>query len=201
MLFSLALLAVACSANSSVTSTDAAPGISVDVLPSATDALKVADLASDPAVDAPPTHCNPGKSLLPFDMSTECSGGFCICRTYQPDGGTLTQLTGWDVYTSVISRKLPEPMKAGQPYTFSIALSNRNYTGDLELWGSDSECGPGLERLYSAPFDSRTYCTEVHPSGDYPYVLFVRQFTGKGGASSAAQNYAQFYACPTGSCP
>src|SRR5258705_13338359 len=77
------------------------------------------------AVDAPPSPaCSPGTRLDPYDKSIECSGGLCICRTYAPDGGLLMPVPEVGVArTDVISFQLPEPMKAGQAYAFSVTLA------------------------------------------------------------------------------
>jgi len=156
----------------------------------------------DSAMPAQPSkNCSPGQKLNPFDRSIDCSGGFCICYMYAPDGGALTSLQGQDQLTDVISMKLPEPMKAGQPYAFSVMMTNYMYTGDVEFWGANDECGDGLEKLYTEPFDSKTYCATVHPTHDYTYVLFVRQQTGIASGTSASQGWDDFYACPSGTCP
>jgi hypothetical protein len=151
--------------------------------------------------DGPWLGCSPGEKLNPFDRSVECRDGFCICRTYAPDGGTLIPLMGRNMGTSVISMRLPQPMRAGQPYSFAVMLTNSNYTGDVELWGANSECGAGLERLVSEPFASKVYCAEVVPAQDYTHVFFVRQYTGIADGSFAGQFWDNFIACPNGSCP
>jgi hypothetical protein len=153
--------------------------------------------SADAGADADP-GCSPGTVFPSF--GGECANGRCICRTYAPDGGTLIPLMGTNMRTDVISYLLPQPMRAGQAYTFSAGLSVSNFTGNLEIWGSNAECGPGLERLFSEPFASKVYCVQVNPTQDYDYVLIVEQFTGRNGSTAALSRY-DTRACPAGSCP
>jgi hypothetical protein len=128
--------------------------------------------------------------------------GRCICRDYNPDGGALVPISGGtSAGTGIISYQLPQPMKAGQPYTFSFTYANSNFTGDLELWGTNAECGPGLEKLATEPLVSKVVCATVHPAADYPYLLFVENHTGKGNALTAASSMSGLTACPTATCP
>ena len=197
----LGTLAVTGCSSTSATATD----LGADARTRVVDASKPNVDASKPGHDAKePARslaCSPGQKLNPLDRGIDCSGGFCICRGYTPDAGTLVPLQGADQLTDVISMKLVEPMKAGQRYSFSVSLANTGYTGDVELWGANAECGAGLEKLYTEPFASKVYCAEVHPAGDYTYVLFVRQRTGLGSGSFSAQTFDDFVACPTGQCP
>ncbi len=100
----------------------------------------------------------------------------------------------------ITSFRLPVPMTAGQTYSLSVTVANHNYYGEIEFWGTDSTCGPGLERLYVAPVEAKVYCADVVPSQSYPYVLLVQRLHWDGGgfASGSARNVL---ACPTGRCP
>ena len=146
--------------------------------------------------------CSPGELLEPtFFNGDICQGPRCVCPDYAPDGGTLVYVNTVTESTSVISYQLPQPMKAGQPYVFSLNHSNSNFTGDLQLWGTDSSCGPGLEMLWTEPVTSKIFCVTMHPTADHSYILFVTHHTGKGDASSAASNTTGQTACPTATCP
>ena len=187
--------AAACGGGSKGSASDAASGDAAQDHPAEMPAAEAG--AGDAGADADP-GCSPG-SVLP--SLGECENGRCICRTYAPDGGTLIPLMGTNMRSGIVSYLLPQPMRAGQPYTFSVSLATRNFTGDLEIWGSNAECGPGLERLFTEPFANKLYCTEVHPTQDHDYILVVENFTGRGDASSAAQSLIDLRACPAGGCP
>jgi hypothetical protein len=192
--------ATACSSASKTPSDAAATRDSAIDLPAArSDSGK--DTRRDVATDAAFQGCSPGDLLEPLFFSGYCVYGRCICGDYNPDGGTLVPLTSGSASTGIISYQLPTPMKAGQPYVFSFTYSNSNFTGDLELWGTNAECGPGLQKLFTAPVASKVFCATVHPATDYPYLLFVENHTGKGDASSASSNMTGLTACPTATCP
>jgi hypothetical protein len=189
-------LAIACSTAVKTAGDATTPDLVTDRLGSGEDANAIGDVGTDAF-----PGCSPGDLLEPVFSSGECVDGRCICRTYNPDGGTLVQLTGFTASTGIISYQLPQPMRAGQPYTFSFTYSNYNFTGDLQLWGSNAECGPGLQMLFAEPVGSKVYCATVHPTAAYSYLLFVENHTGKGDASSAASNMTGLTACPTATCP
>jgi hypothetical protein len=131
----------------------------------------------------------------------ECEGdGFCRCRGYAPDGGSLVYDFSRNANMGITSLLLPEPMKAGQPYSLSAAVSNSGYTGTIEFWGATSECGAGLEQLFSEPVASKIYCADVVPSQDYRYVLYVEHYLWDGGAPAGAHT-GDILACPSGRCP
>jgi hypothetical protein len=101
---------------------------------------------------------------------------------------------------SITSMLLPEPMKAGQPYSLAATVFNGGFTGDIQFWGTTSECGPGLEQLFSKPVDSTTYCVDALPTQDYTYVLFVERLINDSGAP-ASEHEGNILACPSGRCP
>jgi hypothetical protein len=127
------------------------------------------------------------------------TGPNCTCYGYAPDAGTLTYDDSVAIF-NVNSFLLPLPMTAGQPYAFSVVVSDNRFYGDIELWGTNATCGPGLERLYAAPLASQTYCVNVVPSQNYPYVIFVQRLAVDSGAP-ASESATQFMACPTDHCP
>ncbi len=198
-ILTVGLLAMACSSAgkppvADAGTPDSAPDAPADHPGSGVDAL--GDASTDMF-----QGCSPGDLLEPLFFSGACVNGRCICSDYSPDGGTLVPITGISAGTGIISYQLPTPMKAGQPYTFSFTYSNYNFTGDLELWGTNAECGPGLQMLFSEPLGSKVFCATVHPTAGYPYLLFVENHTGKGDASSASSNMTGLTACPTATCP
>jgi hypothetical protein len=127
-------------------------------------------------------------------------GGLCRCRTYAPDGGSLVLDNSSRSNMSITSFLLPEPMKAGRPYSLSAAYVNNGYFGTIEFWGTTSECGPGLEQLFTGPVESKVYCADVVPTRDYTHVLFVEGLKWDGGRPAGA-HADQILACPTSRCP
>jgi hypothetical protein len=91
-------------------------------------------------------------------------------------------------------------MTAGQPYSLSVTVTNHNFYGDIEIWGSNATCGPGLERLYVAPVASQIFCADVVPSQSYTYAILVQRLYWDGGAPAGGSAY-NFLACPTDRCP
>lgn len=60
--------------------------------------------------------------------------------------------TSFESSMSITSMVLPAPMTAGELYSLSAKYTSRNYSGTIEFWGTTSECGPGFQQLYSAPW-------------------------------------------------
>jgi hypothetical protein len=175
-------------------------GCSSDDAPNneASDAGDAGDAGTVPEA-APPLACE-GTVLNPRPWQ-ECVGdGFCRCRGYAPDGGTLVLSAPPNGIMSITSMLLPVAMTAGQPYSLAATFSNGGFIGDIEFWGTTSECGPGLERLFTEPVDSKTYCVDVVPAEDYGYVLFVERLINASGAPAGAEA-GNIVGCPTGRCP
>jgi hypothetical protein len=146
----------------------------------------------------PPPTCSPATVLNPL-TSQQCPGN-CVCRTYAPDAGSLVLDTSRNSNMGIISLALPEPMKAGQPYSLSADITSVNYTGNIEFWGTTSECGPGLQKLFSAPVQTKTYCADVMPTQDFTHVLFVDALIWDG-TSNSVEHTGNILACPAGRCP
>ncbi len=164
-----------------------------------------AETGYDAAVDqvaeaAAPTTCSPATSLDPRRPWEDCVGGACLCRTYAPDGGSLVLDYSRNTNMSITSFLLTDPMKAGQPYSLSVSVASSRYYGTIEFWGSNAECGPGLEKLYSAPVDTKVYCADVLPTNDYTYALLVERLMVDSGAP-ASEHSGNMLACPSGRCP
>jgi hypothetical protein len=126
------------------------------------------------------------------------AGPNCGCNGYAPDAGTLASDDPASIF-DVTSFLLPLPMMAGKPYAFSFAVTDNGFYGDIELWGTNGTCGPGLERLYAAPIASKGYCINVVAAQNYPYVLLVERLAVDGGAL-ASLSASRFMACPTDRC-
>ena len=161
--------------------------------------------AGDAEVDAgPPLTCSPSVWLdeNTWDSCPELAGTGprCTCYGYAPDGGTLMFQAGFHMQMDITSFVLPTPMTAGQPYSLSVTVANHGYYGDIEFWGSNGTCGPGLELLYSAPLDSKIYCADVHPSQSYTYILYVQRLSVDSGAP-AGESASHTLACPAARCP
>jgi hypothetical protein len=162
-------------------------------------------VSGDGQVDvAGPTGCSPGQQLSSPPSAAACSGDVCVCDIYpyqSADGGTLV-LAKHSVNVSdpdVESLHLPTPTTAGQPYTLSIDYVSSGYQGTVELWGTDSACGPGLEMLFSAPIAAKQlYCATLHPSAAYPELLLVYRYNN---SVPSASSELPITACPSGGCP
>jgi hypothetical protein len=134
-------------------------------------------------------------------LDLECpDNGRCVCRTYDPSEGELMLDTSFDANMSIISFPLPEPMKAGEPYSLSATMTSSGYTGAIEFWGTNSVCGPGLQKLYGEPVESRTYCADVTPTQDFTHVLFVKRLLNPGRGSAGASE-GPVLACGSNHCP
>ncbi len=134
-------------------------------------------------------------------LDLECpDNGRCVCRTYAPSEGELMLDTSFDANMSIISFPLPEPMKAGELYSLSATMTSSGYTGAIEFWGTNSVCGPGLQKLYDEPVESRTYCADVTPTQDFTHVLFVKRLLNPGHGSAGASE-GPVLACGSNHCP
>jgi hypothetical protein len=165
------------------------------------DASAATDAGAGEAATPPrPLTCE-GAVLDPRPWE-ECEGdGFCRCRGYAPDGGTLMLDNGLNSQMSITSMQLPVAMKAGQPYSLSADIVNSNFGGDIEFWGTTSECGSGLQKLFSAPIDSKIFCADVSPTQDFTYVLLVEGLTSPTNGKPAAEHAGNVLGCPTSRCP
>jgi hypothetical protein len=163
---------------------------------SASDAAIAGDNGGADVEAGPPLTCSPGTVLNQF----KCSGDpYCRCLNYAPDGGTLVVDQTFQSVTNITSFILPQPMKSGQPYSLSSGVTNKGYTGTIEFWGTTSECGPGLQKLFSAPVESKVFCADVMPAQDFEHLLYVEHLLFHGG--SASEFTESVLACPTGHCP
>ena len=134
-------------------------------------------------------------------LDLECpDNGRCVCRTYAPNEGELMLDTSFDANMSIISFPLPEPMKAGELYSLSATMTSRGYTGAIEFWGTNSVCGPGLQKLYGEPVESRTYCADVTPTQGFTHVLLVKRLLNPGHGTAAASE-GPVFACGSNHCP
>jgi len=134
-------------------------------------------------------------------LDLECpENGRCVCRTYAPSEGDLVLDTSTNSNMSIISFPLPEPMKAGELYSLSATMTSYAYTGAIEFWGTNSVCGPGLQKLYGEPVESRTYCADVTPTQDFTHVLLVKRLLWSGHGSAGASE-GPVYACGSNRCP
>ncbi len=130
-------------------------------------------------------HCSPGTYReLPYGSVMKN----CYEYVFQQGVGVQNDIPSTSI--GIRNIKLSEPMVAGQPYAFSS--ENRHPIQQTEFWGTDAECGVGLELLWSGPQPRETIdCWEFMPSAAYTNVLMV----WKGGG----QHYGVTL-CPQGSC-
>lgn len=89
-----------------------------------------------------------------------------------------------------------ESLIGGQPYAMSVNIANRSPT--VEIWGSDSPCGNGLELLGTKDVaEPGTHCFELNPTQSYSEVLVVMRGTQANGASVGNP----WFCGVSGSCP
>jgi hypothetical protein len=157
------------------------------------------DGAEDGAADAPVTCSLATGTWLDPRPWDSCDSTFCQCYGYAPDGGSLQQEYGRNENMGIRSLTLPVPMTPGQPYSLSVSVADNGFYGDIEIWGTDAVCGPGLERLYIQPVQSKVYCADLVASQPYPYLLFVERLFVDSGAP-ASEHADTIVACPTVRC-
>jgi hypothetical protein len=134
------------------------------------------------AVDAV-NHCSPGTVYyvggdLPSFLSVESN---CDERDINGDGE--------DDHINSIA--LPDPMRPGESYAFSV-LWDTGWVG-LELWGTDEDCGDARELLASGRIEQDEIgCFTMNPTMAHPRLLLV--WADGGGAQD------DLAICPMGSC-
>lgn len=191
----MATLVMGCSSSSAPAGSGADGSVGTDGSTGPDDAGS----AQGEAEAATPTTCSPSTLLDPRPWETCPGDGYCECYGYAPDGGGLAFDSAVTIM-NITSMALPAPMTANQPYSLSVSVSNSGFYGDIEFWGAMSECGAGLQKLYSAPVESKVYCADVLPTQSYTYILYVQRLSTDSGAP-AGEHADTILACPTGRCP
>lgn len=78
--------------------------------------------------------------------------------------------------TSVRSITLPTPIEAGVDSAISIEIAGGGPL-EMELWGTDGECGAAKELLWRNDLSGRIHCAEFTPAMSHSHVLVVmREF-------------------------
>jgi len=72
--------------------------------------------------------------------------------------------------TGVDSVPLPEPLVAGALTALSMDVAGSGPI-NIELWGTDSECGVAQELLWWAPVEERILCAEFTPTAAYRHLI------------------------------
>jgi hypothetical protein len=116
-------------------------------------------------------------------------GPLLNCQDYDPsaDGGQISQDATY--FRAVV---LDEPVSAGDSFAFTVQMDGTT-AGTMELWATDSLCGPGLELIASAPMGQALRCLGGTILGG-PYDSFVWAWFGAGTHDEVA-------VCPNASCP
>ena len=191
--------------DAAVSAADAGPSARGDAAGDARD-----DAASQPgdsggdaldggAADAPLTCSQATGTWLDPRPWDSCDDTFCQCYGYAPDGGGLQFESAQNENMGIRSLTLPVPMTPGQPYSLSVSVGDNGFYGDIEVWGTDSVCGPGLEKLYTQPVESKVYCADLVASRPFAYLLFVERLFVDSGAP-ASEHADTIIACPAVRC-
>lgn len=78
--------------------------------------------------------------------------------------------------TSIRSIAMPTPLEAGVASAISLGISGGGPV-EMELWGTDGECGAAKELLWRNDLSARIHCAEFTPAMSHSHVLLVtRQF-------------------------
>jgi hypothetical protein len=186
-------------------STEGQPDASIEAAVDASVEASVdsaANLPDGPAPDVAAeasTPCSPATLLDPQPWEACPSGNaWCQCYGYMPDAGGLF-FDPKATIMAITALQLPQPMEAGVPYSLSAHVANGGFSGDVEFWGATSQCGPGWQKLYAAPVESKVYCADVNPTDNYTYLLWVEKLYTDSGAP-AGEHSDTILACPTGRC-
>jgi hypothetical protein len=94
--------------------------------------------------------------------------------------------------TTIRSLNLEEAIQAGEPYAISMEFLFD--IGVLELWGSNEECGAGVEELYSSPgmgLAGTTFCLDITATQPFSHIIMVWRMGAE---------HADFTFCPGGTC-
>jgi hypothetical protein len=68
---------------------------------------------------------------------------------------------------------LAAPIGPGDTYAFSVDMES-SVGGTMEFWGSNAECGPGLELLATSPMGVGMRCVELAPTqGPYTHIIWA----------------------------
>lgn len=122
-------------------------------------------------------HCSPGtQKQMAFAYPP-----LKTCRILGDGGGDRTLA-------------LETPIGPGDTYAFSANMGGSNPSGTLtmEVWGTDQECGEGIELLATDALGPGIRCLEVSPqNGTYSHLLWIW-------SGSAGHDEVTF--CPQGSC-
>lgn len=132
---------------------------------------------------APGAHCEPALSAPDKPCSI---------------GGDKSDLPNpVDVFVREVA--IQTPMVAGERYAISLQTSSRGVEANIELWGTDTECGIADELLWFGPAQDTITCAEFVAPKAYPHVLSViRPLRASSNFSVTTQ---VFKGCAAGTCP
>ena len=100
-----------------------------------------------------------------------------------------------DANLYVASYSLNQPLMPGQLYAVSALISGNSPI--IELWGSNSKCGPGLQKLAERQTAAgQGYCFDLRPETEYTDLLLVFR-----GPQVSGSSYSNLLFCGGGSCP
>ena len=127
-------------------------------------------------------QCRP--SPMAPQLSTDCTN-------YQFEGSGVPE----DGSARVESSPLRQTLVAGTKTAFSIT-----HLGDpatIEIWGTTSSCGPGVQKLLSGDVTEGPYCFEFTPKEAFSEILYV----ARGSAPNRSTGYFNPQFCTAGTCP
>src|SRR5690606_21055738 len=134
-------------------------------------------------------HCEGGETvgaIAYFDgTASNCSGDHLEYDLPNP------------IDASVRAVVLPEPLLADVESAISIEISGGGPL-QIELWGTDSECGTANELLWYADVAPKIHCAQFTPSMEHTHLLLVMRDIAEGNYVLTLENLGL---CPGGSCP
>ncbi|HYO97891.1 MAG TPA: hypothetical protein VER33_25470 [Polyangiaceae bacterium] len=127
--------------------------------------------------------------------------GTCAPEPKPPELGPMNYCFTYDYTTiprdrvlDIGSYPLKEPLVAGQKN--AVYLEPMGAGISLEIWGTDMNCGAGLEKLVSQDLASGQRCFELTPTSAYPELIVVL----RGSNSNQTVGYSNIAVCSGGTC-
>lgn len=154
----------------------------------------------------PADHCAPGEYFGDGEIEADRAfGGLAINCYNEPFDSAIENGIGDDV-RSIMSIRLPEPMRIGQ--AMAISGEFRVVRGvvspqQVEYWAATDECGSSgsLHRFYinQAPMTG-VHCGSIEPSESFAYILRVMRPGSNPDAPGGLTAYGVTL-CMSGTCP
>ncbi|MET0794652.1 MAG: hypothetical protein ABW061_24235 [Polyangiaceae bacterium] len=100
-----------------------------------------------------------------------------------------------DSNLGVFSYGLTQHLVPGVPYAVSLKVVGNSPM--IEFWGSNSHCGPGLQKLAEQQtVVDHSYCFSLQPTSEYSEIMLVFR-----GPQASGSFFTDLTFCGSGSCP